>query len=148
MKRIKKLLLVISVLALVLLQVGCLDVEGMIKTQVEDALEYHTAIYTIRLEAEVGVNSTSVGLNVTGEYGILTASYDPVNKVDVDYQTYDVEGDTPWEFTYEAIGIAGAFQKRSGCDGLLRAQIWKDGNLQYESETTEPYGMVVVSWIG
>ncbi len=148
MKRIKRLLLVISVLSLVLLQVSCINVEGMIKTWVEDALETHTATYTIRVEAPVGMNSTSVSLNFTGEYGFLTGHYNPVRGVDIEWHTYEIEGDSFWEWTQEAIGVAGSFRKGSGCDGLLRVQIWKDWNLAYEAATTEPYGMAVVSWIG
>jgi len=143
----KKLLLIVAILALVMLAMGCIDVEGMIKNAIEGMLEGLTATCTIKVSSTVGVDST--GLNRTGEYEVVSAIYDEENWVSFSTDSYQVEGQIPpagyTEYTVdEAISVVGMFQKQGEDDALLRVEIWRGDELVDWSETASPWGAVLV----
>jgi len=63
----------VAILALVMLAMGCMDVEGMIKNAIEGMLRDLTATCTIKVSSTVGLNPT--GLNRTGEYEVVSAQF-------------------------------------------------------------------------
>ncbi len=143
----KKLLPIVAILALVMLAMGCTDVEGMIKNAIEGMLEGLTATCAIKASSTVGLNST--GLNSTGEYKVMSAQFDPETWVDFSTDSYRVEGEVapegPIEDTADAaVSVVGMFQKQGEDDALLRIDIWKGGELVHWSGTTSPWGATLV----
>lgn len=144
----KKLLLLVAILAPVMLPVGCVDVEGMIKNAIEGMAEDLTATYTIKVSTTVGLNST--GLNSTGEYDVVSAEFDPETWVDFNSDSYEVEGQIPpagyIEYTAdEAISVVGVFQKQGEDEELLMVELWRGTELVDSSETTAPWGAVLIA---
>lgn len=144
----KKLLPIVAILALVMLAMGCTDVEGMIKNAIEGMLEGLTATCTIKASSTVGLNST--GLNSTGEYKVVSAQFDPETWVDFSTDSYRVEGEVapegPIEYTADAaVSVVGMFQKQGEDDALLRIDIWKGGELVHWSGTTSPWGGAILA---
>ncbi|MBE9515021.1 MAG: hypothetical protein IMY79_02655 [Chloroflexi bacterium] len=142
----KKLLPIVAILALVMLAMGCMDVEGMIKNAIEGMLEGLTATCTIKASSTVGLNST--GLNSTGEYKVVSAQFDPETWVDFSTDSYRVEGEVapegPIEYTVDAaISVVGMFQKQGEDDALLPTEVWKGGELVHWSGTTSPWGAIL-----
>lgn len=134
----KRLLLLISIIALVLLPIGCMDVQGMIEDTIEEALEGLRADYTI----EVGGTE---GLNFSGRYVVVNAAYDADTYVVFSSDPYDVSGNVSKEYTVEdAISVGGMFQKLS-VNGTLEVKIYIDGGLVDSASTTEPFGAVLVT---
>jgi len=141
----KKLLLIISILALVLLPIGCANVEEMIKNAIEQALAELRADYTI----EVGGTE---GLNFTGRYVVVTAAYHPETWVAFSSDSYDVSGNVSKEYSVEdAILVGGMFQKLSAGEEMLTVTIWRgavgNGTLVDSANTTQPFGAVLVTAI-
>ena len=136
----KRLLLLISILALVLVPIGCADIGSMVEDTIEDALEGLRADYTI----EVG---GTAGLNFSGRYVVVTAAYDPDTYVVFSSDSYDVSGNVSEQYTVEdAISVGGMFQKQD-MNGTLEVEIWSGGELIDSAVTTDPYGAVLVTAI-
>jgi len=141
----KRLLLIISILALVLtlvlLPIGCgIDVESMIRDNIEDALEGLSADYTIK------VGGTE-GLNFSGEYVVVSAAYDPETWVVFSSDSYDVTGNVSKQYTVEdVISVGGMFQKQA-VNGTLEVEIWRGGDLIDSALTTVPWGAVLITAI-
>jgi hypothetical protein len=134
----KILLLLISILALILLPIGCADIGSMIEDTIEDALEGLRADYTI----EVG---GTAGLNFSGRYVVVTAAYDPDTYVVFNTDSYDVSGNVSKQYTIEdAISVGGMFQKQA-VNGTLEVEIWSGGELIDSDETTDPWGAILVT---
>jgi len=74
----KRLLLLIPILALIALPIGC----AMIESTIEEALEGLSADYTIT------VGGTE-GLNFSGRYVVVTGAYDPDTYVAFNSTSYD-----------------------------------------------------------
>ncbi len=147
----KRLILAISVLALVLLPMGCdVDIEGMIRNVVEEMLEDLAATYTINVISGVGVNAT--GMNVTGEYMVVIVDYDPdTDSMDFISQSYpvsrtEIAAEEHIEFTVDdALAVSAMFMKKTGDETALTVEIRK-GDVLIDSETTtEPWGAVLVT---
>jgi hypothetical protein len=137
----KRLLLLISIIALLLLPIGCgIDVESMIKDNIEEALEGLSTDYTI----EVGGTE---GLNFSGEYVVVTAAYDAETWVVFSSDSYDVTGNVSKQYTVEdVISVGGMFQKQA-VNGTLEVEIWKGSTKVDSAVTTEPWGAVLVTAI-
>jgi hypothetical protein len=137
----KKLLLIISIFALVLVPIGCADIGGMIEDTIEDALAGLRADYTI----EVG---GTAGLNFSGRYVVVTAAYDPDTYVVFSTDSYDVSGNVSKQYTVEdVISVGGMFQKLS-VNGTLTVKIWRGAvgsTLVDSASTTGPFGAVLVT---
>lgn len=134
----KKILLIILILALVLLPIGCGDIGSMIEDTIEDALEGLRADYTI----DVG---GTAGLNFTGRYVVVTAAYDPDTYVVFSSDSYDVTGNVSKQYTVEdAISVGGMFQKQA-VNGTLEVEILKGGVVVDSASTTDHYGAVLVT---
>jgi len=136
----KKLLLLVPILALLLLPMGCGGIEeGILNSMVSDAMEKLTGDFTIK------VGGTD-GLNFTGEYEAWFLHYDPdTQKLVYTKDSYTVEGQVPEEYTFEANGAAVIFQKQTGDYSLLSVEIWRDEVLVAWRETSEPWGAVWVN---
>ena len=139
----KRLLLAASVIALVLLPVGCVDVESMTRDAIEGMLEELTVTYTIKV-------SGNIGSNFTGQYDVVSAEFDPETWMDFNSDSYEVEGQIPpagyIEYTTdEAISVVGVFQKHGEDDELLMVELWRATELVDSSETTAPWGAVLVA---
>jgi hypothetical protein len=133
----KRLLSILSVLALVLLPIGCSD-QDMIKDTIESMLAQFTVTYTI------AINGTE-GLNFSGEYVVLTQEYDPVNYVVSYSYSYNVSGNVPAQYTAEnAVSVVGMFQKRSE-EGTLEVKILKGDELIDSANTSDTWGAVLVT---
>lgn len=133
----KKLLLIISSLALILLPIGCSD-QNMLKDTIESMLAGLTATYTI----EVGGTE---GLNFSGEYVVVTEEYDPVNLVTSNSRSYNVSGNIPAQYTAEnAVSVAGMFQKKNE-EGTLEVKILKGKDLIDSANTSDTWGAVLVT---
>jgi len=136
----KRLLLLISILALVLVPIGCIDIEGTIGDTIEDTLEGVRADYTI----EVG---GTAGLNFSGRYVVVTAAYDPETWVAFSSDPYDVTGNVSEQYTLEdVISVGGMFQKQA-VNGTLEVEIWRGGELIDSANTTDPWGAVLITAI-
>jgi len=136
----KRLLLLISILALVLLPTGCTDIGSMIEDTIEEAL------VGLRADYMIDVGGTE-GLNFSGRYVVVSAAYDPDTYVVFSSDSYDVSGNIPKQYTIEdAISIGGMFQKQA-VNGTLEVKIWKGGDLIDSAETTDPWGAVLVTAI-
>ena len=140
----KRLLLIISIVALVLVPISCnVDVQSMIQAQIEEALAGLHTTYTI----EVGGTE---GLNFTGRYVVVTASYDPDTYVAFSSDPYDVSGNVSKEYIVnDAISVGGMFQKLSDGNETLEVKIWRgavgSGTLVDSDSTMEPSGAVFVT---
>ncbi len=149
----KKLLLVVSVVALVLLPMGCdLDIEGMIRDVVEGMIGDLTTTFTIKVMSVpvAGVNAT--GLNVTGEYMVVSVEYDEdTDSMEFISQSYaisltEIELGEYIEFTVdEALAVSAMFQKKTGDEAKLRVEIREGEVLIDWEETVEPWGAVLVT---
>jgi len=140
----KRFLLSISIVALVLVLIGC-DVQNIAQSTIEDTLEANRATYTIEV-------SGTEGLNFTGRYVVLNANYDPVNYVAFSSDSYDVSGNVSREYTTsDVLAVEGMFQKLSGGNETLEVKIWRGavgtGTLVDSASTTNPDGAVLVTAI-
>jgi hypothetical protein len=138
----KRLLLIISILALVLVPIGCM---GNI---VENTLAGLMSDYTIK------VSSNVTGLNFTGRWYAVTATYDSeTGNVDFSWDAYPVEGQIPpagyIEYTADdALSALGWFQKLTADNTtLLRVEIWSGGHLTQWDETTDPWGVAAAGGV-
>lgn len=142
----KRLLLLISILALVLLPLGCMDVQSMIKDAIENMIAEATSTYTVKISSNV------TGLNVTGRYTWVTAAYDPEAWVTFSSDSEDVTEQIPEAgyktYTVEGVTVAAMFQKQTEDDALLRVEILEGTRVVDSAETTDPWGAVFVSAIG
>jgi hypothetical protein len=135
----KRLLLLIPILALLLLPMSCVDQKQIIKDVVDNVTKHTTGTYTIKVGG-------TVGLDFTGEYQVNLYAYDPdTDSFNYTADSYSVEGQVPAEYTFEAMVAGGLFQKQTGDETLLRVEIWKDGVLQDSASTTDPWGAVMVA---
>ena len=135
----KRLLLLISILALLLLPMGCLDAEAIEQDVVDQITQQTTGHHTIKVGG-------TVGLYFTGEYKAYFYEVDPdTHVVDYTFSEFLVEGQVPEEYTFEAMVAGGGFQKQTGDGTLLRVEIWKDGVLQDSASTTDPWGAVMAA---
>ena len=136
----KRILLLISILALVLVPIGCADIGSMVEDTIEDALEGLRADYTI----EVG---GTAGLNFSGRYVVVTGAYDPDTYVALSSDSYNVTGNVSEQYTVEdAISVGGMFQKQA-VNGTLEVEVWSGGELVDSASTTDPWGAVLVTAI-
>jgi len=137
----KKLLLIISILALVLVPIGC-NVQDLAKNAIEEMLTNATSTYTIT------VSSNVTGLNFTGKYTWVNAAYDPEAWVVFSSDSEDVTGNVPKQYTVpDVISVGGMFQKQA-VNGTLKVELWRGGDLIDSSETTDPWGAILVTAIG
>lgn len=136
----KRLLLIISILALVVLPIGCMDVESMIEDQITEALEGLSSTYTIKVGG-------TAGLNFSGRYVVASAAYDPETWVAFSSDSYDVSGNVSKQYTVEdVISVGGMFQKQA-VNGTLEVEIWKGSTKVDSAVTTDPWGAVLVTAI-
>jgi hypothetical protein len=140
----KKLLLSISIVALVLVLIGC-DLQNITQDTIESTLEANRATYRIWV-------SGTEGLNFTGRYVVLEAYYDPVDYVAFSSDSYDVSGNVSEEYTApDVLAVEGMFQKLSGGNETLEVKIWRGavgtGTLVDSAITTSPDGAVLVTAI-
>ena len=134
----KRLLLLISILALLLLPMGCGGIEGIINSRADAMLQEYTGTYTIKVGG-------TVGLNFTGECEVWLFHFDPdTQSLSYSKDSYSVEGQVPEEYTFEGAVTTVIFQKRTGGDETLRVEIWKDEVFMSRKETTDPWGAVWV----
>jgi hypothetical protein len=141
----KRLILFISILALALLPIGCIDIMGMIKgvtdVTIEEVLKALTSTYTIKVD---GTDE----LNFSGEYMVVTTDFDTENRVAFSSDPIPVEGQVPKQYRVtDATAVAVMFQKQDE-EGTLRVEIWKGGDLIDSAETTDPWGAVLVMSTG
>ena len=135
----KRLLLLIPIIALLLLPIGCVDVEAIEQDVIDNIFQQSMGNYTIKV-------SGTVGLYFTGEYTGIIYDVDPDTYViDYTFNEFPVEGQVPEEYTFEAMAAAVFFQKQTGDETLLRVELWKDGVLQDSASTTNPWGAVFVA---
>ena len=135
----KRLLLLIPILALLLLPMGCLDAEAIEQDVVDNITQQTTGSYTIKVGG-------TVGLYFTGEYRVNFYVFDPdTDGTDHTTDLYSVGGQVPKEYTFEAMVGGGFFQKQTGDGRLLRVEIWKEGVLQDSAQTTDPWGAVMAA---
>jgi hypothetical protein len=136
----KKLLLLIPILALFLLPIGCMDVESMLEDQITEALEGLSSTYTIKVGG-------TAGLNFSGRYVVASAAYDPETWVDFSSDSYDVSGNVSEQYTVkDVISVGGMFQKQA-VNGTLEVEIWKGSTKVDSAVTTDPWGAVLVTAI-
>jgi len=135
----KRLLLLIAVLALLLLPMSCAVIEGVIKSRVDAMIEEWTGNYTIKVGG-------TAGLNFTGEYEVWFFHFNPdPQSIVYTKDSYTVEGQVPQEYTFEGGATAVMFQKRAGDSWtLLEVEIWRDGELVAYRDTSDPWGAVSV----
>jgi len=135
----KRHLLLISILALVLLPVGCVDVEGITQGVIDNITQQATGTYTIKV-------SGTEGLNFTGEYLARFFEMNPdTGTIDYSTNSYSVEGQVPREYSFEGMTAGGLFQKQTGNETLLKVEIWKDDVLIDSANTADPWGAVMVA---
>jgi len=136
----KRLLLLIPIIALVLLPIGCMDVESMLEDQITEALEGLSSTYTIKVGG-------TTGLNFSGRYVVASAAYDPETWVDFSSDSYDVSGNVSQQYIAEdVISVGGMFQKQA-VNGTLEVEIWKGSTKVDSAVTTDPWGAVLVTAI-
>jgi len=134
----KRLSLLIAILALPMLPMACVDQEQTIQDVVDIVTENTIGTYTIKVGG-------TIGLRFTGEYHVNLYSYDPdTDTFESSPDWYSVEGQVPAEYTFEGMVAGGFFQKLTGDEMLLRVRIWKNGVLQDSAVTTNPWGAVMV----
>ena len=143
----KRLLLIISILALVLVPIGCsVNVLTMIQNAIESALSGLEATYMIEV-------SGTEGLNFMGRYVVVTAAYDPETYVAFNSTHYDISGSVPKQYTVTgAVSVAGMFQKLSDGNETLEVKIYRGTTNGIQSiplvdsaNTTESFGAVFVT---
>jgi hypothetical protein len=136
----KRLLLLILIFALLLLPMGCVDVQSITNSMLADMMEKVGANFTI----EVG---GTVGLNFTGEYEVWYLHFDPgTQSIVYTKDSYTVEGQVPEQYTFEGAATAVMFQKQAGDSWRqLEVKIWQDDELVAQRETTDPWGAVWVN---
>ena len=135
----KRLLLLIAILALLLLPMGCADTQQITQDMIDKITQHTTGTYTIKVGG-------TAGLYFTGEYQVNFYEYDPdADSWDYVANSYSLEGQVPAEYTFEAMVAGGFFQKQTGDGTLLKAEIWKEGVLQDSAQTTDPWGAVMVA---
>ena len=133
----KRLLLLIPILALLLLPMGC-NVQDITNSMLTDMFQNVGRNFTI----EVG---GTVGLNFTGEYEVWYLHFDPdTQSIVYTKDSYTVEGQVPEQYTFEGTATSGMVQKRSGDSSLLEVEIWGEDELLASRTTTDPWGAV---WI-
>lgn len=140
----KKLLLIVSIVALVPVLIGC-DLQNVTQSTIEGTLAENRATYTIEV-------SGTEGLNFTGRYVVVDADYDPVDYVAFSSESYDVSGYVSQEYvTLDVLAVEGMFQKQSGGNETLEVKIWRGdvgtGTLVDSASTTNPHGAVLVTAI-
>jgi len=136
----KRLLLLIPIIALVLLPIGCMDVESMLEDQITEALEGLSSTYTIKVGG-------TAGLNFSGRYVVASAAYDAETWVAFSSDSYDVSGNISKQYTVEdVISVGGMFQKQA-VNGTLEVEIWKGSTKVDSAVTTDPWGSVLVTAI-
>ncbi len=140
----KKLLLIVSIVALALVLIGC-DLQNVTQSTIESTLAENRATYTIEV-------SGTEGLNFTGRYIVVDADYDPVDYVAFSSESYDVSGYVSQEYiTLDVLAVEGMFQKQSGGNETLEVKIWRGdvgtGTLADSASTTNPHGAVLVTAI-
>jgi hypothetical protein len=142
----KKVLLIISILALVTLPIGCTDIQSTIKNAIEDMITEATSTYTIK------VSSNMTGLNVTGKYTWVIGAYDPEAWVTFSSDSEEVTEQLPVAgyktYTVEGVTVAAMFQKQTEENALLKVEILEGTRLVDSAQTTDPWGAVFVSAIG
>jgi len=132
-------LLLIAILALLLLPIGCVDVEAMEQDVIDNIIQQATGTYTIKVGGTAGVY-------FTGEYEVWFLHYDPdTDTLDYIANYYTTEGQVPAEYTFKAMVAGGMFQKETDDRALLSVEIWKDGVLQDSASTTNAWGAVMVA---
>jgi len=135
----KRLLLLVPILALLLLPTGCVDQEQITQDAIDKITQHTTGTYTIKVGG-------TAGLYFTGEYEVWFLHYDPdTDTLDYIANSYTTEGQVPAEYTFEAMVAGGFFQKETGDETLLQVEIWKDGVLQDSAQTTDPWGAVMAA---
>jgi hypothetical protein len=135
----KRLLLLMAILAVLLLPMGCVDTEQITQDAIDKITQHTTGTYTIKVGG-------TAGLYFTGGYDVLFLHYDPdTDSWDYIPNSYSVEGQVPAEYTFEAMVAGGFFQKETGDETLLQVEIWKDGVLQDSASTTDPWGAVMAA---
>jgi hypothetical protein len=134
----KRLSLLIGILALLLLPMACVDQEQITQDVVDSVTENTIGNYTIKVGG-------TAGLRFTGEYQVNSYSYDlDTDSFESFPDWYSVEGEVPAKYTFEAMVAGGLFQKLTGYETLLTVEIWKDGVLQDSASTASPWGAVMV----
>lgn len=132
----KRLLLLVPILALLLLPMSCGGVQSIIDRMASDAIAEFTGEWTIK------VGGTD-GLNFTGEYEVWFLHYDPDDeKIAYTKDSYTVEGQVPEEYTFEGMAVALFFQKQSDGYEELRVDIFVDEELTGWEWTTYPWGVL------
>jgi len=132
----KRLLLFVSILALLLLPIGCGVIDGIITSRFNTLIQDATGNFTIKVGG-------TVGLNFTGEYEAWFLHYVPDTQSFVyTKESYTVEGQVPEEYSFKGAATALTFQKRTDDDSLIRGEVWKDEVLLESYETTIPWGWV------
>jgi hypothetical protein len=135
----KRLVLLMAIIALLLLLMGCADTEQITKDAVDKITQHTTGTYTIKVGG-------TAGLYFTGEYQVNFYEYNlDTDTWDYIPNSYNVEGQVPAEYTFEAMVAGGMFQKQTGDGTLLQVEIWKEGVLQDSASTTDPWGAVMVA---
>lgn len=136
----KRLLLFISILALVLLPIGCTGITGMMggvaDVAIEELLKALTSTYTIEVDG-------TDDLNFSGEYIVVTTDF-VENRVAFSSDPIHVEGQVPKQYRVtDATAVAVMFQKEDE-EGTLRVEIWRGRDLIDSAETSDPWGAVLV----
>ena len=135
----KRLLLLIAILALLLLPMGCVDTQQITQDMIDKITLHATGTYTIKVDG-------TAGLYFTGEYEVWFLHYDPdAESWDYVANSYSLEGQVPAEYTFKAMVAGGMFQKQTGDGRLLTVEIWKEGVLQDSAQTTDPWGAVMAA---
>ena len=136
----KRLLVLIPIIALVLLPIGCMDVESMLEDQITEALEGLSSTYTIKVGG-------TAGLNFSGRYVVASAAYDAETWVVFSSDSHDVSGNVSQQYIVEdVISVGGMFQKQA-VNGTLEVEIWKGSTKVDSAVTTDPWGAVLVTAI-
>jgi hypothetical protein len=133
----KRLLIIIPILALLLLVMGCGGIEGITNRRAADIIDGYTGNFTVKVGG-------TVGLDFMGEYEAWFFHYDPdTGGIVYTKDSYNVEGQVPQEYTFEAASTAVIFQKRTDdWWTTLEVEVWRDGVLLARRETTDPWGVV------
>lgn len=135
----KRLLLLMAILAVLLLPMGCVDTQQTTQDVIDKITQHTTGTYTIKVGG-------TAGLYFTGEYRVNFYEYhSDTDTWDYITNLYTTEGVVPEEYTFEAMVAGGLFQKQTGDETLLRVEIWKEGVLQDSASTTDPWGAVMVA---
>ena len=135
----KRLLLLMAILAVLLLPMGCVDTQQTTQDVIDKITQHAMGTYTIKVGG-------TAGLYFTGEYQVNFYEYhSDTDSWNYTPNTYSTEGQVPAEYTFKAMVAGGMFQKQTDDGRLLRVEIWKDGVLQDSASTTDPWGAVMVA---